>query len=33
MPQMSPYSWMTIFFLSIIMIKLIKMNLFFEKKY
>nr|YP_009340895.1 ATP synthase F0 subunit 8 [Nilaparvata bakeri]AGE94098.1 ATP synthase F0 subunit 8 [Nilaparvata bakeri] len=32
MPQMSPYSWMSILFMTNIMIKLIKMNLFFEKK-
>nr|QBZ38059.1 ATP synthase F0 subunit 8 [Bambusiphaga citricolorata] len=32
MPQMSPASWLTLLVTSIIMINLIKMNLFFEKK-
>nr|YP_009050001.1 ATP synthase F0 subunit 8 [Nilaparvata muiri]AEP27294.1 ATP synthase F0 subunit 8 [Nilaparvata muiri] len=32
MPQMSPCSWMSILFMTNFMIKLIKMNLFFEKK-
>nr|YP_009629401.1 ATP synthase F0 subunit 8 [Saccharosydne procerus]AVV32042.1 ATP synthase F0 subunit 8 [Saccharosydne procerus] len=32
MPQMSPSSWMMILMTSILMIMLIKTNLFFEKK-
>nr|YP_009987495.1 ATP synthase F0 subunit 8 [Bambusiphaga furca]QBZ37955.1 ATP synthase F0 subunit 8 [Bambusiphaga furca] len=32
MPQMSPSSWMTLFIASILLINLIKVNLFFEKK-
>nr|YP_009987508.1 ATP synthase F0 subunit 8 [Bambusiphaga taibaishana]QBZ37968.1 ATP synthase F0 subunit 8 [Bambusiphaga taibaishana] len=32
MPQMSPSSWLTILMTSILMMKMIKMNLFFEKK-
>nr|QBZ38085.1 ATP synthase F0 subunit 8 [Bambusiphaga maculata] len=32
MPQMSPSSWLMLMFMSILMINLVKMNLFFEKK-
>nr|YP_009468943.1 ATP synthase F0 subunit 8 [Changeondelphax velitchkovskyi]AVC55494.1 ATP synthase F0 subunit 8 [Changeondelphax velitchkovskyi] len=33
MPQMSPYSWVNLLILSNLMLTMLKMNLFFEKKY
>nr|YP_009987534.1 ATP synthase F0 subunit 8 [Epeurysa nawaii]QBZ37994.1 ATP synthase F0 subunit 8 [Epeurysa nawaii]QBZ38007.1 ATP synthase F0 subunit 8 [Epeurysa nawaii] len=32
MPQMSPCSWIMLLLISILMVNLIKMNMFFEKK-
>nr|YP_009987521.1 ATP synthase F0 subunit 8 [Chloriona tateyamana]QBZ37981.1 ATP synthase F0 subunit 8 [Chloriona tateyamana] len=33
MPQMSPYSWITLLILSNMLVQLTKTSLFFEKKY
>nr|QBZ38176.1 ATP synthase F0 subunit 8 [Sogata hakonensis] len=32
MPQMSPYSWMTLLLMMNLMMNLFKLNLFFEEK-